>query len=318
MKCFKSPDPLFCGSIHHIFYTCNFRVDNNVMLDSLKVEEFYFDFKNGNHQGLNDYFFSINWDTIFNDSDINIMVSEFYNILNFGIQCFVHQKRYKTSSFPPYFSTELRRLVFLKKSKHKKYQLSNDEIDYHEFTILRAQCKRLSQECYRNYLATLNENLTSNPKNFWKFVNKKRASNIVPREMFLDNSIATDDQQIVDLFATHFSAVYSNANTTSPEKSFSQINIDCPVISLAEVFDKLGALPNKLMIGPDGIPNILLKNCRYVLSQPLCKLFNLSLISGTFPDIWKEGYISPIFKSGSTDDVRNYCSVSIVSSIPNF
>lgn len=35
--------------------------------------------------------------------------------------------------------------------------------------------------------------------------------------------------------------------------------------------------------GPDGIPNILLRSCKYYLSIALCRLFNRSFIDGTYP-----------------------------------
>ena len=47
---------------------------------------------------------------------------------------------------------------------------------------------------------------------------------------------------------------------------------------------------------------------------PLTKLFNKSLQAGTFPKIWKEAFVTPIFKnSGSPSDVRQYRPISLLS-----
>lgn len=47
----------------------------------------------------------------------------------------------------------------------------------------------------------------------------------------------------------------------------------------------------------------------------LTKIFNKSLSSGVFPDIWKTALITPIFKSGNRRDVSNYRGISILSLI---
>ena len=41
-------------------------------------------------------------------------------------------------------------------------------------------------------------------------------------------------------------------------------------------------------VGPDGIPNILLKNCASSLAVPLCLLFDTSFKDGVLPDCWKK------------------------------
>ena len=42
---------------------------------------------------------------------------------------------------------------------------------------------------------------------------------------------------------------------------------------------------------------------------------NKSLTSGIFPQPWKEAKISPIFKTGSKDDVNNYRPISILPTL---
>jgi hypothetical protein len=40
--------------------------------------------------------------------------------------------------------------------------------------------------------------------------------------------------------------------------------------------------------GPDGISPLILKKIVLVLKKPLAVWFNLSLLSGVFPCVWKE------------------------------
>lgn len=62
--------------------------------------------------------------------------------------------------------------------------------------------------------------------------------------------------------------------------------------------------------GPDDIPAIFLKNCAYSLTYPVTHLFNMSLNSGIFPDVWKETFIVPLHKTGDASNVRNYRPIS--------
>jgi hypothetical protein len=50
--------------------------------------------------------------------------------------------------------------------------------------------------------------------------------------------------------------------------------------------------------GPDGISPLFLKKIVLIVKKPLAVLFNLSLLSGVFPCVWKESYVVPLFKSG--------------------
>ena len=49
--------------------------------------------------------------------------------------------------------------------------------------------------------------------------------------------------------------------------------------------------------GVDGVCHHLLKNCASALAGPLCHIFNLSLKTGVFPQIWKTASVQPSFKN---------------------
>ncbi len=61
----------------------------------------------------------------------------------------------------------------------------------------------------------------------------------------------------------------------------------------------------------------MLKNSSPELQMALLKLFNLTLSSGVFPEVWDTGLISPIFKSGDKTDPNNYRGICVTSNLAN-
>lgn len=198
-----------------------------------------------------------------------------------------------------------------KRKAYKRYRRSSgDPNAYDAFKRLRTACKIRIRTDYNNFVSYTQNNLTTDNKVFWKFINSKRRDSGLPRSVSLDDARSSDDQHMSNLFATHFQSVYTNC-TQNDGRDYS----DChPHISRVatvdvtpdEVFDKLVGLKSSLTPDPDGLPCYFLKMCSPTLAFPVFLLFQKSLKSGIFPKRWKRAYVTPLFKSGDKSDVRNY------------
>ena len=51
----------------------------------------------------------------------------------------------------------------------------------------------------------------------------------------------------------------------------------------------------------------------HVLKPYLHKLFNVIISTGTYPGLWGEGFIVPIFKKGDIENVENYRGITLLS-----
>ena len=58
--------------------------------------------------------------------------------------------------------------------------------------------------------------------------------------------------------------------------------------------------------GPDNIHSCFLKNTANEIAPMLTHLFQSSLSTGIIPSVWKQAYVTPIYKTGSRSDARNY------------
>ena len=57
--------------------------------------------------------------------------------------------------------------------------------------------------------------------------------------------------------------------------------------------------------GSDGIPLRFLKDALPVITPYLTCIINTSFVTGVFPPAWKHALVTPIYKSGTTDDLSN-------------
>lgn len=319
LEVLKARDILLESSLHHIAYECALPIVSRPGTANLSYTDFYYDFRSGNYRDLNIFLASIEWERCLNGSDINLATGLFYELISTGIALYIPVKRYKTSSFPKWFSPMLRNLTLQKKTAHLQFIQDHSDESYIRFSALRAECKRVSDFCFSQYMRGIDVSLRNNPRSFWKYINDKRANHDLPGCLYYGSSRASNGQDIANLFREFFQTVYSTNSIADDEgdsRSYNNIDINCTMISKMDIFTQINRLPPLLTAGPDGIPNFFLKECICTITLPLFILFSGSLRTSVFPDAWKESYVRPVFKSGQKDLIENYRSVSLQSAIP--
>lgn len=278
-----------------------------------------YNFFNCNYVDINFSLASVNWLVLFQNLCINEAVDLFYSIMYEIIDIFVPKIVKRNLNYPSWFSKNLKDLIFKKKIAHKLFKSSGLLSDYNIFSNLRAKCKFYSKIDYRNFINKTEKNLKTHPKQFWKFINSKRKNNFLPNCMYLDNEQLTTPTNIINAFSKYFSSVYENYDSIDvnyvlpipPKVLLSSIN--SVSIELSEVFESIDSSSSP---GPDLIPNVFLKNCKYTISPPLLYLFNLSLSSSIFPNAWKTSFVRPIPKSSDISNISNYRPISLLPLIP--
>jgi len=157
-----------------------------------------------------------------------------------------------------------------------------------------------NSDCYKNYLSRCKRDFKRNPKLPFSFVNSKRKSNCFPPSLFLNNNVASNDNDICNLFAYFFQSTYTKCNSVINKDypyTLPHLNsIFKPVIDVSDVLQSLNTLKLSFSPGLDSIPSCILRNCSSYLALPLTLIINLSLSQCRFPSIRKESFIIPLFK----------------------
>ena len=159
-------------------------------------------------------------------------------------------------------------------------------------------------------------------KNYWNLVKSLMNSDSTDSRAIpplqIDEDLICDDKQKAEIFNEYFCS-QSDLNDDGKDIPFIPDRLTDELhqirINECEVEDVLKILDTSKATGPDLINPRLLKEAASILKYPLCKLFNLSLETSTFPSDWKNANVTPVFKKNSPSDFTNYRPISLISVI---
>ncbi|KAL4107337.1 hypothetical protein QTP88_017699 [Uroleucon formosanum] len=155
----------------------------------------------------------------------------------------------------------LRNLIQLKKQAHKQFKLSNSQNDYFTFSELRKKCKVLSVQVHANYILKIENNINSDSKYFWKYIQSLRANKTnIPATVYLDNLflaiLIIQLNYLLIISPLYTLIILKNTNLYDDTLLINHdINLNTWFISELEIADMLSALNVRSGTRPDGIPS---------------------------------------------------------------
>ncbi|XP_061519784.1 uncharacterized protein LOC133395103, partial [Anopheles gambiae] len=166
--------------------------------------------------------------------------------------------------------------------------------------------RRHNRVLYRSFIRRTERQLFSKPTRFWSFWNKRRNIRSIPPSMSYNGQTSIDTSDICNTLANRFADAFTlpvlNPNTLAEatrNTPSDAIDFIIPTIDEALIARTLNDIKPSTSSGPDNIPAYILKHCRQSLAPILAKIFNDSLMRGTYPESWKHARMIPIHKKGS-------------------
>ena len=137
-------------------------------------------------------------------------------------------------------------------------------------------------------------------------------------ELRIRNKLISNPTEITDKLNTHFVSTVEELVKQKSNRSVYNLKIkQCPnsifiYPETEEVISLTKSLNGKPTAGDDDIPDNLVKQCVQIIKGPLTHIYNISLNSGVFPDIWKTAKVKPLYKKRDKYDMKNYRPISII------
>uniref|UniRef100_A0A0N4VS59 Reverse transcriptase domain-containing protein n=1 Tax=Haemonchus placei TaxID=6290 RepID=A0A0N4VS59_HAEPC len=126
-----------------------------------------------------------------------------------------------------------------------------------------------------------------------------------------DGTKISDDASKVEAFADYFSGVFrSRTNATEVSTSSSSL-LSIPLVTSNAVDKHLATLKPSLSPTADNIPQYFFKHFRGALATPLAHIFNLSLLTGQVPTIWKTALVTPIPKVCNASKISDFRPIRV-------
>ena len=262
------------------------------------------DFFNTDFIAMNNFFATFYWEKLFkSSSNVNSVYLLFLEVIHFAITQFVPLIE---SDHKPYFPKHISSLF-----THRDFLLKKPFNAFRQIKLQKVNSS-IKRECDKFLRYKEKKLSTKGPKAIFNYIAKSiKPSLIFPSLRNTANELVFKDCDKAQLFAEHFSSVFSPSAPSSP----SPTNFPFSSYSAVTVSDILESLPNKVNTSPDGLPYIILKHCAVSLAKPITRLLNLSLSSGFIPDFWKTSIILPLFKKGDKHAFDNYRPIALTSSL---
>ena len=226
------------------------------------------------------------------------------------IKSFVPIYHQSISKLPPH----ILRLMAYREKLWKNIKHKNVETKFKKAT---SDLKTISTKFYKNKEKRFLSKKSSKQIHNYIASHIKPKNEIIPA-LIVNSSTIFKDLDKANAFANYFSSVFHRKCNLLDEfehTPFNKHGLGYIDINQWDVLQILTSLKNRTNTSPDGLPYIFLKKCAYPLLAPITHIFRYSMMSGTFPEMWKESIVLPLFKKGIKSDPSNYRPISLTCSL---
>ena len=211
------------------------------------------------------------------------------------------KRRVEREFIPKWFNSEIQAAIATRNHLHRKATLTNNALNWRDYCSARNRMVHLIRDAKRSfYRNSINNNL-EDPTNLWRIIRSLAPSKCSKLPNHLTVNHFSDPP--------NWDCIADYADTKQPS------GISCCISPISENFVR--ACLQKPSTGKsswlDKLSGYFLKTAASYIFPPLTTIFNLSISSGIFPDLWETAKVSPLNKDGSLFDKSNYGPVSVLA-----
>ena len=163
--------------------------------------------------------------------------------------------------------------------------------------LVNKQSKRLQKDFLKTKVAGLSD---TQPRKWWSSVKSMMGSSTPDSKSSLQTlaseHYAGDFQQLSNDLNLFFQEISSDLPRLEYKPKQTDPVPNAYIITVSDVEKRLMNIKINKAIGPDDIPNWVLRDCVSLLAPPLACIFNSCIREGYVPTMWKSALISPISK----------------------
>ena len=287
----------------------------------------YRDFKKLNFIDFSNNLASIIWPEVI-DTEVNDILSLF--VCSFSKVVDKHipliEKRVKHEKQPGCITDEIRKTIKIRDNYRHKNKNKNNHNSYKFWRNRSTKLIRAAKQKY--YIQSIEQNknnaiIISEILDELSYKPKKT----VTASLCINGELKENDSDIANAFNNHFIKIVDTyvdkmeldvAPNLQPLKAFITKKLPpgnvfvIPNISEETVFNFLSSIDIKKCTGVDDISPRILKLSAQHITPIITKICNQSIKSNIFPQQWKTGIVSPLFKKGATYDPGNYRPISVL------
>ena len=215
---------------------------------------------------------------------------------------------------PPWINDNVRRLwrkrrkVYDREGRSKLWRKLKNRSD----KLIEKRAERYMQK--QKQILTAPDATRSFYKNVKAYKSKEKPATFDVRDLYNGKG----DSEVAEALADHFSAISNEFNGLDDNLELAASNFTLPVLPPTTIRSRLCKFRKpKSMVRGDIFP-VLVNRVAASLSLPLSNIYNHITATGTWPELWKVEYVTPIPKAtmpAGPDDLRNISCTQLFSKV---